>query len=58
MPMALKAPQFRDGVPGGRLVGGLEVDRDRAGVVQDPDDVGATRGRVRGGSEETSSGAR
>ena len=40
------------------VVGGLEVDRDRAGVVQDPDDVGAIRGRVRGGSEETSSGAR
>ena len=46
MPMAFKAP--RDGVPGGSVAGGLEVDLDRDGVVQEPDDVGTTRGRVRG----------
>ena len=50
MPMALKAPWSGDGVPGGSVASWLEVDLDRAGVVQEPDDVGTTRGRVRGGS--------
>ena len=46
MPMALKAPWSGDGVPGGGVASWLEVDLDRAGVVQQPDDVGTTRARV------------
>ena len=37
MPMALKAPQSGDGVPGGSAAGCLEVDLDRTGVVRELD---------------------
>ena len=50
MPIALKAPPSGYGVPAGSVASWLEVDHDRAGVVQEPDDVGTTRRRVRGDS--------
>ena len=50
MLMALKAPRSGSGVPRGSVAGGLEVDLDRAWVVQELDDVEATRGGVRGGA--------
>ena len=51
MSMALKAPRSGDGVPGCSVAGWLEVDLNRAGVVQEPDDIRATRGGVRGISQ-------
>ena len=56
MPMALKARRSGDGVLGDSVAGGLEFDLDQTGIVQEPDCVGATRGRLRGGFRRDSGG--
>ena len=57
--MAFFAQRSVDGVPCGRVAGGLEVAFDRAGVVQEPKYVGAAGGKFQSGvPEETSGGER
>ena len=52
----VEATTIRDSAPDGSVAGALEVDLDRAGVVQEPDDVGASRGTVREGSRRYAQG--